>query len=297
VSNIKKILPSLVDSGNFTSDLVPDGSGTRDLGSSAKPWKDLYVTSGTINIGGETISVDNDGISFSRPIKVREGGQTRRLRVNNSDFLTTGDTGNFADTTSLESFPQGLNIGTSTNLASRTLQVVGDVEISGTIFQSGSKFEGGGGGGGSSTFVGLSDTPGSFTANKYLSVNSAGNAIEMVDAVQSGHQSVEQGYFTGLTLTGSSVGIVSGASGVVSNLDLADNKFDVSVIEERDLIAGEENFGSVELLLPFDGSNGATSTSDSSDRGNSITFNGNAQISTAQSKFVKTTKSVHTMVA
>jgi hypothetical protein len=86
-------------------------------------------------------------------------------------------------------------------------------------------------------------------------------------------------------LTGSSVGIVSGASGVVSNLDLADNKFDVSVIEERDLIAGEENFGSVELLLPFDGSNGATSTSDSSDRGNSITFNGNAQISTAQSKF------------
>ena len=65
MSNIKKILPSLVDSGNFTSDLVPDGSGTRDLGSSAKPWKDLYVTSGTINIGGETISVDSDGISFS----------------------------------------------------------------------------------------------------------------------------------------------------------------------------------------------------------------------------------------
>ena len=86
-------------------------------------------------------------------------------------------------------------------------------------------------------------------------------------------------------MTGSSVGIVSGASGVVSSLDLADNKFDVSVIEERDLIAGEENFGSVELLLPFDGSNGATSTSDSSDRGNSITFNGDAQISTAQSKF------------
>ena len=86
-------------------------------------------------------------------------------------------------------------------------------------------------------------------------------------------------------MTGSDVGIVSGASGVVSNLDLADNKFDVSVIEERDLISGEENFGSVELLLPFDGSNGATSTSDSSDRGNSITFNGDAQISTAQSKF------------
>jgi len=37
------------------------------------------------------------------------------------------------------------------------------------------------GSGGSSTFVGLSDTPGSFTASKFLKVNSAGNAIEFVD--------------------------------------------------------------------------------------------------------------------
>ena len=288
MSNIKKILPSLVDSGNFTSDLVPDGSGTRDLGSSAKPWKDLYVTSGTINIGGETISVDNDGISFSRPIKVREGGQTRRLRVTNSDFLTTGDTGNFADTTSLESLPQGLNIGTSTNLASRTLQVVGDVEISGTIFQSGSKFEGGGGGGGgSSTFVGLSDTPGSFTANKVLTVNAAGNAVETTfnTSTLSGHQSIEQGYFTGLTINGTSTGILQNASGTISNLDLADNKFDVSVIEERDATVGDTNFDKVELLLPFDGANDDTSTTDESDSNHTVSFNGSADISTAQSKF------------
>ena len=288
MSNIKKILPSLVDSGNFTSDLVPDGSGTRDLGSSAKPWKDLYVTSGTINIGGETISVDSDGISFSRPIKVREGGQTRRLRATNSDFITTGDTGNFADVTSLESFPQGLNVGTSNNLASRKLHVVGDIEISGTIFQSGSKFEGGGGGGGgSSTFVGLSDTPGSFTANKVLTVNAAGNAVETTfnASALSGHQSVEQGYFTGLTLGGTGTGILQNASGTISNLDLADNKFDVSVIEERDSTVGDSNFDKVELLLPFDGANDATSTTDESDSNHTVTFNGSADISTAQSKF------------
>jgi len=288
VSNIKKILPSLVDSGNFTSDLVPDGSGTRDLGSSAKPWKDLYVTSGTINIGGETISVDNDGISFSRPIKITEGGQTRRLRATNSDFLTTGDTGNFADVTSLESFPQGLNVGTSNNLASRKLHVVGDIEISGTIFQSGSVFEGGGGGGGgSSTFVGLSDTPGSFTANKVLTVNAAGNAVETTfnTSTLSGHQSVEQGYFTGLTLGGTGTGILQNASGTISNLDLADNKFDVSVIEERDSAVGDTNFDKVELLLPFDGANDATSTTDESDSNHTVTFNGSADISTAQSKF------------
>ena len=290
MSNIKKILPSLVDSGNFTSDLVPDGSGTRDLGSSAKPWKDLYITSGTINIGGETISVDDDGISFSKPIKVRDGGLTRRLRATNSDFITTGDTGNFADVTSLESFPQGLNVGTSNNLASRKLHVVGDIEISGTIFQSGSVFEGGGGGGGgggSSTFTGLSDTPSSFTADKVLTVNSAGNAVETTfnTSTLSGHQSVEQGYFTGLTLGGTGTGILQNASGTISNLDLADNKFDVSVIEERDSTVGDSNFDKVELLLPFDGANDATSTTDESDSNHTVTFNGSADISTAQSKF------------
>ena len=36
----------------------------------------------------------------------------------------------------------------------------------------------GGGGGGSTTFIGLTDTPSSFTASKMLRVNSSGNAIE-----------------------------------------------------------------------------------------------------------------------
>ena len=39
-----------------------------------------------------------------------------------------------------------------------------------------------GSGTGASTFIGLSDTPSSFTANKWLKVNSAGNALEEVDA-------------------------------------------------------------------------------------------------------------------
>ena len=41
-------------------------------------------------------------------------------------------------------------------------------------------------GGGSSTFIGLTDTPSSFTANKWLKVNSAANALEFVDAPSSG---------------------------------------------------------------------------------------------------------------
>ena len=47
---------------------------------------------------------------------------------------------------------------------------------------------------------------------------------------------------------------------------------------------GDVYFTQTELLLPFDGSNGATATSDLSDNNHSVTFAGNAQISTAQSK-------------
>jgi len=48
---------------------------------------------------------------------------------------------------------------------------------------------------------------------------------------------------------------------------------------------GDVYFPRTELLLPFDGSNGATATSDLSDSNHSVTFVGNTQISTAQSKF------------
>lgn len=47
-------------------------------------------------------------------------------------------------------------------------------------------------GSGSSTFLGLSDTPGSFTASKFLKVNSAGNAIELVDASSTGDSTEAQ---------------------------------------------------------------------------------------------------------
>ena len=52
-----------------------------------------------------------------------------------------------------------------------------------------------------------------------------------------------------------------------------------------DATVGDAHFPKVEALLPFDGTNGATSTTDLSDRGNTVTFGGDAEISTAQSKF------------
>lgn len=47
-------------------------------------------------------------------------------------------------------------------------------------------------GSGSATFLGLSDTPGAFTASKFLKVNSAGDAIELVDASSTGDSTEAQ---------------------------------------------------------------------------------------------------------
>ena len=48
---------------------------------------------------------------------------------------------------------------------------------------------------------------------------------------------------------------------------------------------GDLYFSKVTALLPFDGINGATSTTDSSNSNHTVTFGGDAEISTAQSKF------------
>ena len=255
------------------------------------------ITSEIAVVSGLTTSNDTDIATLTTNLVTT--GQTLQTQITSNDsdistltsnLITTGQTlqvtGHLADTTVLESFSQGLNVGTSSDLASRKLHVVGDIEVSGTIYQSGSVFEGGGGGG-SSTFLALTDTPGSFTASKYLSVNSAGNAVEMVNTIQSGFATIDQGLFTGFDLTGSAVGIVQNASGSLTSLDLGDNKWDVSIIEETDSggEAGDANWTDVSLLLPLDGANAATSTTDESDNNHSITFAGDAQISTAQSKW------------
>ena len=79
------------------------------------------------------------------------------------------------------------NVGIGTSIATKKLEVAGDISFNGNIYQNGNLFSGsGGGGGGSSTFTGLSDTPSSFTASKFLAVNSAGNSIEFVDAPSGG---------------------------------------------------------------------------------------------------------------
>jgi len=84
--------------------------------------------------------------------------------------------------------------GPSTNLTSDVTFVLPDADGSAGQFL---KTDGGGnlsfasaGGSGSTTFLGLTDTPSSFTASKFLKVNSAGNAVEFVDGGGSGISNV-----------------------------------------------------------------------------------------------------------
>lgn len=57
---------------------------------------------------------------------------------------------------------------------------------SGSTWEAGNDLTGSGGGGGATTFVGLSDTPSSLTAGKWLKVNASGNAIEETNAPSEG---------------------------------------------------------------------------------------------------------------
>ena len=63
------------------------------------------------------------------------------------------------------------------------------------------------------------------------------------------------------------------------------NKPDITQLSALGTTVGDVYFPQTKLLLPFDGANGATTTSDLSDSNISVTFNGNAQLSTVQSKF------------
>ena len=79
-------------------DIIPDGNGTRNLGSASKRFADLFLSGDTINLGGATISSDGTGtVSVSAngvtlPAESRdEDGNIKRLLSFNieSIFLQT----------------------------------------------------------------------------------------------------------------------------------------------------------------------------------------------------------------
>ncbi len=120
---------------------------------------------------------------------------------------------------------------------------------------------------GSSTFVGLSDTPGSFTASKFLKVNSAGNAIEFVDNPSGGLSNVVEDTTPQLggNLDVNGNKIVSTSNGDIDiepngtgDVLLGNFKFDV----DQTVGSGQDNY-----VLTYDNSTGKISLEGSSGGG------------------------------
>ena len=58
-AEVTGIVSGLVESG-IRTDVVPYRSGEQDLGSPTKPWKDIYLTSGSIYLGESHVFMDSD---------------------------------------------------------------------------------------------------------------------------------------------------------------------------------------------------------------------------------------------
>ena len=58
-AEVTGIVSGLVESG-IRTDVVPYRSGEQDLGSATKPWKDIYLTSGSIYLGESHVFMDSD---------------------------------------------------------------------------------------------------------------------------------------------------------------------------------------------------------------------------------------------
>ena len=137
---------------------------------------------------------------------------------------------------------------------SQTLQAFAPVDQSG----------GGGGGGGSSTFVGLTDTPGSMgTAGQFLTVNSGGNALEFT-AAPSGATTLSALTDTDLTTTAPQAGDLltyTGTTWVPSPISLSGSLIDVMIPSpsDGDVLTYKSATNTWEAVAPTGGGGGGGS--------------------------------------
>ena len=79
--------PTLFNPAAITQDLIPDTNVTVDLGSTAKRWRDLYLSGTTIDLAGATISNVNGTINL--PANTKINGSTIPLDI--SDLTDTNN--------------------------------------------------------------------------------------------------------------------------------------------------------------------------------------------------------------
>ena len=71
-------------SGTIKGDMVPHEADVYDLGSSAKPWRNLYISSSTIYFGNDALSVENNNLKFG------SGSTTKGVDIGFMNFHNNG---------------------------------------------------------------------------------------------------------------------------------------------------------------------------------------------------------------
>ena len=69
---------------HFAGDLLPATADVHDLGSAAKPWRDLYISGSSIHFGSEVLSVSDNNLRFG------SGSTTKGFDVGFMNFRNNG---------------------------------------------------------------------------------------------------------------------------------------------------------------------------------------------------------------
>ena len=64
-----------VDLSAVDQDIIPDGNGTRNLGTATKRFGDLFLSGDTLNLGGATISSDGTVVTIPNDSKDADGNK------------------------------------------------------------------------------------------------------------------------------------------------------------------------------------------------------------------------------
>ena len=125
---------------------------------------------------------------------------------------------------------------------------------------------------------------GSFTGSFLGTASYSSTASYALNASGGGGGSIQTGSIANQTIL---YNVTTSQDNTISGLDLSGNKWGISVVEEWNSasLEGDLYYNSCSLLMHFSGSNGGTTFTDNSQYTRSFTRFGNAQVSTAQSKF------------
>jgi hypothetical protein len=111
---------NLTVNGTVNSDLIPDGDETRNLGSAAAKWNELYLSGNTITLGTATISSSDGGIILPAGSTI-DGETIATGAVTDTDDVPEGSTNLYYTSTRVNNaFDTRLATKTTTNLAEGT---------------------------------------------------------------------------------------------------------------------------------------------------------------------------------